>query len=380
MITSRWKNNSLNKIDTIDGIEVHWLNVSYNNDMNYARRILAFIQFSILSTFKVLQLRGDIIFATSTPLTIAIPAILGKWIKRIPMVFEVRDLWPELPIAMGAIKNPILKRLASALENIAYKNSNHVVGLSPGMCEGIQARGIKDEKITLIPNSSDFDRFEIPQSSGMSIRREREWLGNRPLVLYAGTFGRINGISWLADLAGEVKKINPEVRFLALGEGYERKKLEKHADDLNILGKSFFIEGPVPKSQVPLYVSAATICCSLFIPLDEMTKNSANKFYDGLAAGKPILINYTGWHKDLINENDLGLVADNEKIYETAKILVEMINNEDDLKRKGANSSKVAHQQFSRDALAQKLGDILAAELPIELQNILVVTTTQKQG
>ena len=380
MITSRWKNNSLNKIDTIDGIEVHWLNVSYNNDMNYARRILAFIQFSILSTFKVLQLRGDIIFATSTPLTIAIPAILGKWIKRIPMVFEVRDLWPELPIAMGAIKNPILKRLASALENIAYKNSNHVVGLSPGMCEGIQARGIKDEKITLIPNSSDFDRFEIPQSSGMSIRREREWLGNRPLVLYAGTFGRINGISWLADLAGEVKKINPEVRFLALGEGYERKKLEKHADDLNILGKSFFIEGPVPKSQVPLYVSAATICCSLFIPLDEMTKNSANKFYDGLAAGKPILINYTGWHKDLINENDLGLVADNEKIYETAKILVEMINNEDDLKRKGANSSKVAHQQFSRDALAQKLGDILAAELPIELQNILVGTTTQKQG
>ena len=123
--------------EVIDGIRVHWLPVAYSNQMSYLMRIVAFFKFAVLAARQARKVGGDIVFATSTPLTIAIPGVITSRSLKIPMVFEVRDLWPEMPIAMGALRNPVSKFLARALERFAYRHSSHIIALSPGMAKGV---------------------------------------------------------------------------------------------------------------------------------------------------------------------------------------------------------------------------------------------------
>ena len=120
----------------IEGVPVIILPVSYSNYMSFRRQIFAFVKFAALASWTCMRSPADVIYASSGPLTIAIPATIGKVWQRIPMVFEVRDLWPELPIAIGALKDPLSKSLARSLEWIAYHAANQVVALSPGMVEG----------------------------------------------------------------------------------------------------------------------------------------------------------------------------------------------------------------------------------------------------
>ena len=127
-----------------DGIKVHWYAVRYSNNMNFIRRIWAFLVFAIVSSIRVCKLKCDIIFATSTPLTICIPAIIASKFWSVPMVFEVRDLWPEVPIAIGAIKNPLAILLSKYLERIAYKNSSAIIALSPTMKAGVVSAGYSE--------------------------------------------------------------------------------------------------------------------------------------------------------------------------------------------------------------------------------------------
>jgi glycosyltransferase involved in cell wall biosynthesis len=362
MVTSIREDNSKSSewsYTNEDGIHVYWLSVPYNNKMSYFKRILAFFQFAIKARKKLIKLGGDIIFATSTPLTIAIPAVYAKKKLGIPLVFEVRDLWPELPIVMGAIKSPLLKWAARRLEMYAYFNSEHVVGLSPGMSEGVAARGYPVRRISTIPNSCDLALFCPKSNDGTEFRNRYSWLQERPLVIYAGTLGHINGVSYLADLAAKVYPLNPDVRFLVIGSGVDEEKVRNRAIELGIYDKNFFMLEKVAKKDIPAVFAAATISTSLFINLPEMWINSANKFFDALAAGKPVAINYGGWQKDIVEREKLGLVLSTEPTEEAAKSLVEFLSNNECLSKCGVKSRKIAEEMYSRDKLAEDLITIL---------------------
>lgn len=129
------------------GIEVHWLSEPYNNEMSYSQRIKVFLKFAFSAARRAAQIPADVVFATSTPLTIAIPGLYASKRQRIPMVFEVRDLWPDVPIALEVIRNPILKKLSYLIEKYAYNNSDFVVALAPGMAEVISKKGVSKNKI-----------------------------------------------------------------------------------------------------------------------------------------------------------------------------------------------------------------------------------------
>lgn len=347
------------EIEVIDGIHVHWLFVPYDNTMSYFQRIKAFFRFALKAGQRAIAVGGDLIFATSTPLTIAIPAVKAKKALKIPMVFEVRDLWPELPIAIGALKSPIAKFLAYRLERFAYFNSAHIIALSPGMKEGIVKTGYPENQVTTIPNSCDLDIFDLPRSEGEHFRAQRSWLGNKPLVLYAGTMGHINGVEWFAELAAKVKNLNPEVRFLILGEGVDEAKVRDRAKALGVYEQSFFMEGRVPKAEVPKALQAADVCVSLFIPLKEMWRNSANKFFDALAGGRPIAINYGGWQKELVEKHGIGLTLSEGDIDKSAQELVELLADSEQLVTFGENALSLAKEHFARDVLAGQLIDTL---------------------
>jgi len=345
------------------GIQVHWTPVHYSNKMDYRQRIKSFLNFSWRSARRAASLGGDVVFATSTPLTIALPAVYAAKKNKIPMVFEVRDLWPELPIAIGAIKGFLPVSLARWLERFAYKNATRVVALSPGMKNGIIVTGYPEEKVVVIPNSCDLDLFKVPPNAGDEVRRRYSWLQDRPLVVYIGTIGIINGVDYLARVAAYVGNLDPEVRFVVIGSGKHEGKVRETAIELRVFEKNFFMLPPVPKRDVPAWLSAADAATSLFIDLKEMWSNSANKFFDALASGTPVVINYGGWQAELIQQTGAGLVLDVKNIEKAATELAEFIRDRDRLLKAGAAAKDLAHERFDRDKLALELERTLKAAL-----------------
>ena len=338
-----------------NGIRVHWLPVEYHNSMSFSKRIRAFVKFAVSSARKAKSIDGDIVFATSTPLTIALPAVWAAKRRKRPMVFEVRDLWPEIPIAIGALKSKPMIMAARWLERFAYRNAKAVVALSPGMRDGIVKTGYPAEHVVIIPNAADLDFFDVPDDAAQSFRSKYEWLQDRPLVVYSGTFGFMNGVPYLAELAAKAREINPDIRFVAIGGGREHDQIVETATRLGVLHDNFHMLDRVKKVDMPAIYRAADMVTSLFIDLPEMQANSANKFFDGLASGTPIAINYGGWHKDLLEENGAGIAMDPEDHAAAAQQLVSRLTDASWLEQAGRNSRKLAEDQFARDDLTRKL-------------------------
>jgi glycosyltransferase involved in cell wall biosynthesis len=329
-------------------INIHWLPLQYSNRFTFLKRLKIFLLFAWKSYFKIKKIEADIIFASSTPLTIAIPAIFAAYKKNIPMIFEVRDLWPDIPIAMKILKNPILIFFSKLLEMWAYKYSNAIITLSPEMKDGIVKKKVDKKKIAIIPNSSDIEMFKSDEKLAKNFRYKRPWLKNRPLLVYTGAFGQVNDLSYLIRLSEELIKCNSQIKILLLGDGFEKEKLIATAKKSNVYKKNIFFENPVPKKDIPAIYSAANIISNIVVDVRENWANSANKFFDGLAAGKPIFLNHGGWMQDLVLKYGCGLCAYGKNIEEVAKELDLAINNKTWLKSSGEASKNLAKIYFDR--------------------------------
>lgn len=344
----------------IDSIKLHVLHLPYSNKDSFIKRIFKFIKFSLLSVKKALSINVDVVLATSTPLTIAIPGVIYSKIKKIPMVFEVRDLWPELPVAVGALKNPVLIWFAEQLEQFAYNNSTRLVGLSPGMCEGIERKGIASNKITLATNSCDTDLFDVGEEIGFSYKKENlPFIGERKLVVYTGTFGPINDVSYIVHLAKASLEQSRNTCFIAIGTGMQKQDVIELAKSEAVLDKNLFILDPVPKTEIVKLLSAADLSLSLFGPIKEMWHNSANKLFDALASSTPIAINYGGWQKDLIRQHKCGLVLYQKDFSQAACDIEEFLNNGDVYNRAKVACRDLAYNHYSRDMMAARLENAL---------------------
>jgi glycosyltransferase involved in cell wall biosynthesis len=343
------------------GMKVHWLPVAYSNHMSYPARIRAFIRFASGAAYKAASLKADLIFATSTPLTIALPAVYAARRQRIPMVFEVRDLWPELPIAIGALRNPFVCSAARRLERWAYRNSEAVIALSPGMRDGVCRTQYPAERIAVIPNGSDNAFFHPVGDAGRIFRSSRQWLGENPLLVYAGTFGRINDVGYLVKIAVHLQHIAPNIRILLMGDGQEREQVSEQARASGVLGKNLYVENYLPKTEMPAVLAAADMAASLFVDIPEMRANSANKFFDALASGTPVLLNYGGWQADLVQEADAGLVTWGMPMEQAAHQIAQALVDKAWLLQAAANARKLAEQKFDRDLLVARLERVLVA-------------------
>jgi len=340
----------------IDGIKVHVLHLPYSNKDSFIKRIIKFLQFSYLSTLKSLSIESDVVLATSTPLTIAIPGLIYSKVKKIPMVFEVRDLWPELPVAVGAIKNPLIIKLAEWLEKYTYKQSSRLIGLSPGMCDGIIRHGIDKNKVTLATNSCDTELFDVKNSVGRDYKLKKlPFLRGRKLVVYTGTFGLINNVGYLPELAFKMKSIDESICFIAIGDGMEKQNVITKAEELGVLDDILFILPPVPKTEIVELLSAADLSLSLFGDIEEMWHNSANKLFDALASATPIAINYGGWQKNFIDEYKCGLVLNPNNHQESAQILSNFLKDEDCYYHAKEKCKYLAYNEFSRDIMAERV-------------------------
>ena len=303
-----------------DGIRVHWLSVKYNNSMGSLRRVLAFLSFAWGAARRSRQIKADLVFATSTPLFVALPAVHASKRLDIPLVFDVRDLWPEVPISLGILKNPQIIRASRALERYAYKNSDHIVALSPGMKDGVTATGYPASRVSVIPNASDRDLFRHSPGGASKFRKANSWLQDRPLAIYAGTLGYANRVEYLARLASFAQELDPDLCFLVVGSGRHEPFIREVATKLDVLGKNFFMLPPLPKQEIPAILGAADVALSLFRNDPSLLANSANKVFDALASGTPVAINYGGWQADFLIESGAGIVLPPEDEEEAAML------------------------------------------------------------
>lgn len=345
---------------TLDGIDLVVLPVPYSNRMGFGRRIWAFLRFAIGAIVNCLRIRDvDVVVATSTPLTIILPGYIASRTKAAPLVFEVRDLWPDLPIAVGALSNPLLKWMARRLEKFAYRSAAQLIALSPGMKDGIVRTGIAEDRVAVIPNASDVALFRSSADKADSFLDQHAHLRGGPLVVYGGTLGPINGVSYLVDVANAMKAQDANVRFLVCGDGAEREVVRDKAQALGVLNQNFWMISPVPKTDMPGLLGAATIAVSLFRNLPEMHHNSANKVFDALAAGKPLAVNYGGWQAELIESRGAGITLSPVDPDAAAQDLLDFLNDSDGLRRAGEQAAALADSRFNRDRLAGEFRGVL---------------------
>jgi glycosyltransferase involved in cell wall biosynthesis len=253
----------------------------------------------------------------------------------------------------------VAKRLAGSLASFAYRNAEHVVALSPGMAAGVTAR-YAPARTTVIPNASDLELFSNRGEEAQRFRAEHDWLGDRPLVVYTGTVGPANGVAYLVRLAALVRSMDPDVRFLILGHGKEWEQTRQLAVDLGVLDDTLHMWPELPKAEIPVVLAAATMATSVFVPLPSLRDNSANKFFDALAAGRPIAINYGGWQRDLLLDSEAGVVLDYDDLSGAATNLVAHLHDREWLSLAGKAAHHLAVEQFSRDMLFDRFESVLA--------------------
>lgn len=280
-----------------------WIPNKYSNMMGSVKRIFSFCAFVLKSIKYSLTEKADIVICTSTPLTIAIPGLLHKLRFGSKFIFEVRDSWPKVPIKLGLLKNKVLIFLAQVLEKLTYGYADDVIALSPGMASDV--RSVNPTcRITVIPNFCN--KIDINQIKCFQFNDDIESGG--AVILYAGTFGYVNNMDYIIDLAFAL--VGYEYKFVLVGDGKYKSETTSRAQRLGLLNRNVFIFDAVDKLTVYSMIKRSDFMISTVVDQSVMWANSANKFFDALAFSKPVIINHGGWLSELIMENNIGLVLD----------------------------------------------------------------------
>jgi glycosyltransferase involved in cell wall biosynthesis len=335
----------------VDGIDVIQIALPYSNSDSIAKRAWIFLKFGIMGINVAIKEEYDILFATSTPLTAGIPGIFMKYFgKKKKFIFEVRDLWPELPKALG-MKNPFLLWGMSVLEKISYSKADACVGLSPGICEGVAKRSQKDKLITLIPNGCDLDLFVPGDRAALVLE------GIKPtdtVAVFTGAHGIANGLHSVLDAAEALKKKGRlDIVLVFIGDGKMKPELVARVVKDNLSSCRFY--DSMPKSELNKIVANADIGMMILENVPAFYYGtSPNKFFDYISSGLPVLNNYPGWLADIIQENNCGLVVPPNNSEAFANALITLADDRELAIVCGKNSRKLAESKFSRNELADK--------------------------
>ncbi|MDH5368047.1 MAG: glycosyltransferase family 4 protein [Cyclobacteriaceae bacterium] len=334
-------------IKRIDGIKVFYLPIYYDNTLGKYQRLMAFIKF-VFQSIRVIHQnkRPQLLYVISTPLTVGVVALWTKLFLRIRYVFEIGDLWPEAPIQLGYIKNPLLKRTLYWFEKVVYNQAYKIVAMSPDIEKIIE----KGNKVIMIPNMADCEFF-VPESKSSELL-DLFGISDEFVIAYLGAAGKANHLTYLLDAAKALQNccLNVKILVAATGSELEHFRMEVLSTTLNnVTITSFTNKGGVKEL---LSISDAVYVSFAGVPI--LASGSPNKFFDGLAAGKIIITNFEGWIKKEIETTQCGFCYTPTNTDEFIQKLIPFI--EDDTLRKQAqlNARNLAEKKFSRKGLIEE--------------------------
>ncbi|SEM43783.1 Glycosyltransferase involved in cell wall bisynthesis [Chryseobacterium taichungense] len=355
MLTSSSKFSEDIKIVEIDGIEVVYIKEDYDQNMSVSRRLKAFLKFMYKSSVVGMKQKDiDLVIATSTPLTIGIPALILKWFKKKPFVFEVRDLWPEVPIQMGAIKNSWTIKTTRLLEKVIYKNASHVIALSPGMQAGV-VKYIPKEKTSMIPNMAKMDEF-WPRGKNDQLMEKLGLKKDSFKIVHFGSLGLANGAQTIVESA-KLLNNREDIEFLFVGGGSTEKDLIEEVEKSNLKNVKFL--GKFPMTDVSEIVNFSDVSMISFLDIPILYTNSPNKLFDSLSAGKPIIVNSAGWTKDIAEKYHCGFYVNPNRPEELAQKVLYLKDNPELVKEMGQNARKLAETVYDKSILCKKFVEVI---------------------
>ncbi len=336
----------------VDGINVHYLPVDYDNSFGKISRLIAFLKFIFLAVRKTEQLpRFDLCYAMTTPLSVGFIALYSKFILRVPYVFEVGDIWPEAPIQMGFIKNKLVQKISYSFEKLCYRQALGNVALSPPIAKHIKSLA-PERPVTMIPNLADLQFFKpYSQKFLPNLEKPLQFVKNYGLegkfvITYMGAAGKANHLEYVLKMAyaASVEKLN--VHFLLLCRGAEKRKLKALAKAMELNNLTFYPYQD-KKGLLPVLQASDAVVVS-FANFPILRTGSPNKLIDGLAAGKMIISNFEGWTADLIREYHCGVVVNPENTGDFLDQIKPYMENPELLKSAQKNARKLAEEKFSK--------------------------------
>ncbi len=356
--------NTIRGIQKIYGIEVHYLPIKYKNEFGFIKRIYAFLKFVYLAKKTAARIeKVDLAYVMTTPLTTGLIALYLKEKKNIPFYFEVGDLWPAAPIQMGAIKNRFLIAQLQKFERKCYFEATKVIALSPAIRNYIETIS-PQTKVHVLPNLADCDFFKPEDKTR---RLEPNKLFN---VGYFGTFGKANDLEKMVSVAKECEAL--PIAFHFMGEGAEGKHLRNIAKGLSNV--SFHPFGN--KDQVKSLMEKMDAVYISFKNVEILNTGSPNKFFDGLAAGKLIILNFGGWIRSVVEEHKCGFYHDPHQPVEFRRKILPFLKNPALLNTYQKNSRLVAKKYYDKPLAIEKLVKILNNEKRLSVRDSEVYILT----
>jgi glycosyltransferase involved in cell wall biosynthesis len=341
--------------ETIDGIDVIWARIPYAQRFSKWKRIASYAGYTLAATAASVRLsRPDVVYASSTPLTVGLNGAAVAKARRVPFVFEIQDVWPDVPIELGFLTNRAEIAAAKRLEKGLYRAARRVVVCSESAAENVRQKGIDAGKIVLIPNLADVPLF----SSATPQPKYFQSLGleGKFVAVYAGAMGKANGVDQLVEAARALVESDEDgVAIVALGNGSERPYLESEARAL----PNLLVPSPIAREEIAGVILAADATITLYASYPILETGSPNKFFDGLAAGKPVVVNTDGWLRRLAEENRAGLYTPSGEPDALAAALARLAHDPPLAKELGRNGRALAEREFDARLLSARFRETL---------------------
>jgi len=337
--------------ETVDGVQVvrTWLWPLPNRKAH--ERIRNYASFCVSAAISGLFIsRPDVIVATSPQL---LCALAGWWLafwKRVPFVFEVRDLWPESLAAVGASgEGTLLHRSLGAIAGFLYRHADRIVVVSPAFKDHLMRYwNVPAEKISTVENGVETDLFhDDPAAADV---RKRLLLEERLLICYIGTMGNAHGLETLIDSAEELQSTLPGAVFLLIGEGAEKQHIEDLARDRGLTNVQFL--GQQPREQIPAYVSAADLCLVMLKKTELFKTVIPTKLLEYMACARPVIVAVDGQARLIVEEAGGGLFVEPGDSMSLTRAICSLAGDEPRRRQMGACGRQHIIEKFSREKTA----------------------------
>lgn len=335
-----------------DGITIYRVYTYPAMHRSFFHRLVSFFSFMNSSFFHTLRVRRvDVVWGTSPPIFQAFTAWLVARLKRVPFVFEVRDLWPAFAIGVGVLRNRFIIKLSEWLEHFLYCHADAVIVNSPGFIDHVRQRGAKS--VFLVPNSVDTGMFPLDENG--SAFRDQHQLHGKFLVFYTGAHGMSNDLPVLMEAANQLRQME-DIHFVLIGDGKEKPALMELAQEKGLKNISFL--PPIEKKDMGQALCAADCCIAILKPIELYKTTYPNKVFDYMAAGKAIVLVIDGVIREVVEDAGCGIFAQPGDADAVAHAIQTFHASPRECKDMGLRGRVYVEQHFNRQQTAEQLMEV----------------------